>query len=182
MKAVIVVDVQNEFTTAGQRPVPGIEQAVTAIQERVQQVRSKGHAIVWIRHFNRPDESPAFMPETWGSEFISGFGPLAGAPNEVEMQKDVYGAFTGTAIGEWLRSREISDILIMGFYAHMCVSTTSREALMAGLNVYVDPRGTGSCAIQHDIIGYLTAEESKKAALLHIVNMGVQLLRPESDF
>ena len=68
--------------------------------------------------------------------------------------KEVYGAFTGTSIGSWLEARGSEEVLIVGFFAHMCVSTTARgAALMRGLHVAVDPVGTGGFTIQHELLG-----------------------------
>jgi len=172
MKALIVIDVQNEFTEKGKRPVVDISDALEAIKMRVEQAREKDRPIAWIRHFNKPNESVAFVPGSWGAEFIPGFGPTQGSDKEIEMHKNVYGAFTGTEIGNWLKKVGANEILIVGFYSHGCVSTTSREAIMAGLTVFIDPAATGSCDMEHEILGRLTAAEVKRSSLLHLANMG----------
>ncbi len=41
MKALIVIDVQNEFTERGKRPVVDISDALEAIKMRVEQARKK---------------------------------------------------------------------------------------------------------------------------------------------
>ncbi|MFZ6013298.1 MAG: cysteine hydrolase family protein, partial [Bacteroidota bacterium] len=140
MQALIVIDVQNEFSDLGKRPVYNHADTITAIARRVEEARLEGRPIVWVRHHNKPTESPAFQPGTWGAEFTPGFGPKAGRQSEVEFQKDVYGAFTGTDIGLWLANRNIDEVLVVGFYTHGCVSTTAREAIMAGLQVSIDPQ------------------------------------------
>ncbi len=86
MEALIVIDVQNEFTERGKRPVVDIEDALEAISRRVAQARKRDNPIVWIRHFNKPNESPAFVPGTWGSEFIPVFGQKPGVATEIEMR------------------------------------------------------------------------------------------------
>jgi len=172
MQALIVVDVQNEFSSRGKRPVPGHDAALSAIGRRVEQARKDGQPIAWIRHYNKPTESPAFVPGTWGAEFSAGFGPAANVILEKEFIKDVYGAFTGTDLGAWLPGLGVQEVLIVGFYTHGCVSTTSREAIMAGLDVWLDPEATGACDMEHPVLGRLTAEEVRRSALLQLVNMG----------
>lgn len=186
MQALIVIDVQNEFSPRGKRPVPNYDTALSAIRRQVAQAREKGRPIAWIRHHNKPTESPAFMPGSWGAEFAPGFGPQPGAnPNgagqqgtnlEKEFHKDVYGAFTGTDLGAWLSDLGIQEVLIVGFYTHGCVSTTSREAIMAGLDVFLDPEATGACDMEHPALGRLTADEVRRSALLQLVNMGAGIL------
>jgi nicotinamidase-related amidase len=175
MQALIVIDVQNEFSEKGKRPVPNHLQALEAIMLRVGEARREGRPIIWIRHHNRPDESPAFIPGTWGAEFYEGMGPRTGSDTEIEFQKDVYGAFTGTEIGAWLDVKGVRSILLVGFYTHGCLSTTAREAIMRGLDVYIDPESTGACEICHPILGTLTADEVRRSAILHLLNMGAKL-------
>lgn len=173
MQTLVIIDAQNEFAENGQRPVPMIREAVEMIKKRVEQARKAGTPIAWVRHFNRPDESPAFMPGTWGAEFLPGLEPDLSSGLEKQFFKDVFGAFTGTAIEAWLKEIGSEEILMTGFYTHGCVSTTSREALMAGLTVKIDPAATGTRAMEYPGLGELTAEQSRAAAVLHLQNMGV---------
>jgi len=175
MQTLIVIDAQNEFSQKGKRPVPNHSEAIEVIRQRVEQARNEGNLIAWVRHFNKPEESPVFVPGTWGAEFIPGFGPNPDSDNEKEFQKDVYGAFTGTDIGSWLKKNNVDEVLITGFYTHGCVSTTAREAIMAGLTVFMDPDGTGACAMEHEILGSLTADEVRRSALMQLANMGATI-------
>lgn len=178
MQTLIVVDAQNEFAEGGNRTVPNAVAAREAILRRVEDARREGRPIAWVRHHNRPDElpeRPAFIPGTWGAEFMPGLGPLAGRAEEAEFVKEVYGAFTGTDIGAWLDKIGSDDVLIVGFYAHMCVATTAREALMRGLHVAIDPAGTGAVPVRHDLLGEQSAEEVHRTALLHLNHMGVAI-------
>ncbi len=143
MRTLVVVDAQNEFSPRGLRPVPNHAEALATIRRLAEEARQEGRPIAWVRHHNRPDEPPGFSPGSWGADFSPGLGPLPGRAAEAEFVKDVFGAFTGTEIGAWLERQGSDDILLVGFFAHMCVSTTAREALMRGLRVAVDADGTG---------------------------------------
>jgi len=175
MQALVVIDAQNEFSEKGKRPVPNHSAALEVIKQRIEQSRIERRPIAWIRHYNHPHESLAFVPGTWGAEFSSGFGPNPGIDIEKEFQKNVYGAFTGTDIGSWLKEVNADEILITGFYTHGCVSTTAREAIMAGLTVSIDPDATGACDMAHEILGKLTADEVRRSALLQLANMGANI-------
>jgi isochorismate hydrolase len=152
MQALIVVDAQNE------------------------EARRKRQPIAWVRHYNRPNESPAFVPGSWGAEFSPGLGPKEGSGNEILIEKDVFGAFTGTRLEDWLRSIGANRVLIVGFYAHMCLSTSVREALIRGFEVFIDPAATGACDLEHDVLGRQTAEQVVRSALLQLTNMGAQVI------
>ena len=177
MQTLVIIDAQNEFSANGQRPVPIIEEAVERIKLRIAQARAAGTPIAWVRHFNKPDESSAFMPGTWGAEFLPGLAPDTSSAIEKEFHKDVFGAFTGSDLGSWLNELGSKEILITGFYTHGCVSTTSREGLMAGLTVRIDPIATGTRAMAINGIGEMTAAQSRAAAVLHLENMGVIIER-----
>ena len=184
MQALVVLDVQNEFSPDGQRPVPNHGQALAAIQRRIQEARSEGRPIAFVRHHNKPSEPPAFRPGTWGAEFSPGIGRLPDRANEIEFTKDVLGAFTGTELAAWLEAAGSQDVLLVGFFAHMCVSTTAREGVMRGLAVSVDFDATGGFPLQHDSLGRQSAEEVARTALLHLSHLGVAItsaLRDETS-
>ena len=177
MKALLVVDAQNEFSPDGKRAVSDHEKVVAAIGAHVQEARTAHVPIAWIQHHNRPTESPAFVPGSWGAQLSPGFGPRAGILSERLFQKDVYGAFTGTDIESWLRSHGVTEVLVMGFFTHMCVSTTAREALVRGFDVVVDHAATGTRAIMSELLGAQSADDVRRTALLQLADMGVTIRR-----
>jgi len=171
-EALIVVDVQNEFSPTGQRPVLNHPDALAAIRAHVERARSQRLPIAWVRHHNRPHESKAFWPGSWGAELSPGLAPQAGFGAERLFEKDVFGAFTTTDLESWLRGLHVKAVLVVGFYAHMCLSTTVREALVRGFDVRVDPEATGARALEDPMLGRQSADEVLRSALLHLQNMG----------
>ena len=181
MEALIVVDVQNEFSPRGRRPVPNYSDALQRVIELAVEARAENRPIAWIQHHNRPEESPAFMPGSWGAELAVGLGPKDGFGPEKLFQKDVFGAFTGTDLESWLRAVGATELLVAGFYTHMCVSTTAREALVRGFRVIIDPEATGARALNDDTLGKQTADEVRRTALLHLQNMGVAITKHKEE-
>ena len=182
MQALIIVDAQNEFSAEGLRAVPNHAEALACIQARVEEARRNGLPIAWVRHFNKPNESRAFVPGSWGAELSGGLEPYSGLRSERLFEKDVYGAFTGTGLEEWLRDTDASSVLLVGFYTHMCLSTSAREALVRGFDVAVDPDGTGARDLDHELLGHQSADEVRRSALLHLVNLGVTMERRNDKF
>jgi nicotinamidase-related amidase len=176
IEALVVVDAQNEFSSGGKRAVPNHSAALAAIQRQVVRARQERRPIAWVRHYNKPDEAPAFMPGTWGAEFSLGLGPKTGFGPEAVFEKKVYGVFTGTMIQEWLGIYGVQSVLIVGFFAHMCLSTSAREALSRGFHVSLDPEATGACDIEHESLGRQTADEVRRSALLQLANMGASVI------
>jgi nicotinamidase-related amidase len=175
MQALLVVDAQNEFSAAGKRPVANHASAVAAIGRFVELARREDRPIAWVQHFNRPDESPAFVPGTWGAELTPGFGPQADRTREHLFEKDVYGAFTNTGLEQWLRDLGVTELHVAGFYTHMCLSTSVREALIRGFDVVIDPAGTGARDLEDVQLGTLSADAVRRSALLHLVDMGARI-------
>jgi nicotinamidase-related amidase len=176
-EALIVIDAQNEFSATGLRPVPNHAGALEIIREHVAVARARQQPIAWVQHRNRPDESRAFVPGSWGAALSPGLGPQTGFGPEALFEKDVYGAFTGTGLEHWLREHRVQSVILMGFYAHMCLSTSAREALVRGFEVAVDPNATGARDLEDEALGRQTADEVRRSALLHLSNMGVRLRR-----
>lgn len=180
MQALLVVDAQNEFSANGQRAVLNHESAVQRIRELVQEARDVQRPIAWIQHHNKPNESRAFIPGSWGAELTPGFGPRPGFGREALFQKDVFGAFSATGLEQWLRELGVTELVLTGFYTHMCVSTTARQGLVRGFDVTVEFDATGACALRHELLGEQTADEVRLSAPLQLSNMGVVVRRPST--
>lgn len=184
MKALLVVDAQNEFSPEGQRPVPNHAAALAHIRRHMRQTRMERQAIAWVQHYNKPHESRAFVPGSWGAELSPGLGPMTGYGPERLFEKDVYGAFTTTGLRDWLQAQGVGEVLIVGFYAHMCLSTSVREALILGFDVQVDPEATGARDLENPELGRLTADEVRRSTLLQLLHMGATIAptaRPTRD-
>ncbi len=179
MEVLLVVDAQNEFSPDGRRAVPNHAVALQAIRGRVAQARRERRPIAWVLHHNKPHESPAFVPGSWGAELSPGLGPETGFGPEKVFEKDVFGAFTGTGLEEWLHAVGATAVLVVGFFAHLCLSTSAREALVRGFDVSVDREATGARDLEDDVLGRQSAHEVRRSALLQLVNMGVSLARPD---
>jgi nicotinamidase-related amidase len=175
VQALVVVDAQNEFGPGGQRMVPDHQTALEAILARVAEARAEGRPIAFIRHHNIGADVNAFVPGSWGAEFSPGIGPVDGVAHEAEFVKEVVGAFSTTHLESWLRARGCGSILLVGFFAHMCLSTSAREAYVRFFDVAVDPDGTASCSIHHPLLGEQSADEVRRTALLHLSSLGVAI-------
>ena len=176
MRALLLIDAQNEFSAEGQRPVPNHAEALTRIRAHVDAARREKRPIAFVLHHNLPDEWPAFKPGSWGAELSPGLGVSTGFGPEKQFVKDVFGAFSGTDIEAWLRQTGADEVLVVGFYSHMCVSTTAREALMRGFRVMIDPEATGTRALALDGLASQSADEVRRSAMLHLVSMGASVL------
>ena len=187
-RALIVVDAQNEFSAAGERAVPDHDAALAAIHRQVERAREERLPIAWVRHLNRPHEWPGFVPGSWGAELSPGLGPRDGFGPERLFEKDVFGAFGARGVGideinleAWLRELGVDAVLLVGFFTHMCVSTSAREALVRDFAVTIDPQATASRDIEHPLLGRLGADEVRRSALLQLASMGVEIASASAE-
>ena len=93
----------------------------------------------------------------------------------MEFVKEVIGAFTDTGLDEWLRGRGCDSVILVGFFVHVCLSTSAREAYVRGYSVSIDPDGTDARPLSHEILGEQSADEVKRTALLHLAALGVAI-------
>jgi nicotinamidase-related amidase len=182
MQALIVIDAQNEFSEGGKRPVPFHGTTLARIQWQVARARERNQPIAWLQHYNKPHESPAFARNSWGAELSPGLGPKPESQLEKLFTKEVFGAFYDTDLEDWLRSLGAQELLMTGFFSHMCLSTSAREALVRGFSVFVDPNATGAHDLVHPILGTQTADEVRRSALLQLSDMGVTIMENEQEY
>ena len=159
--ALLVIDVQDEYVTGG-LPIayPPVDEALARIGEAMDAASAHGVRIVLVRH-TEPDPS--------GGLFVAGTPAWAlhpsvvGRPHDVVVDKRLPGSFTGTDLGPWLSEHSVDHVVLVGWMTHMCVDTTTRQAMHLGLEVTVLGDATGTIDVCDEL----------PAALVHRVELGV---------
>lgn len=155
-KALIIVDVQNDFCEGGSLAVAGGAAVATAISEYVAAHRSEYAHIVATRDFHL-DPGGHFSAEpdfadTWPPHCVIGtpgadFHPnLALAPIEAVFSKGretaAYSGFEGfsddeTPLADWLAARGVDAVDVVGIATDHCVRATAVDAVRTGLRTTV---------------------------------------------
>lgn len=155
-KALIIVDVQNDFCEGGSLAVGGGAAVATAISEYVAAHRSEYAHIVATRDFHLDpgghfSAEPDFA-ETWPPHCVIGtpgadFHPnLALAPIEAVFSKGretaAYSGFEGfsddeTPLADWFADRGVDSVDVVGIATDHCVRATAVDAVRAGLRTTV---------------------------------------------
>ncbi|GGT57584.1 MULTISPECIES: nicotinamidase [Actinomadura] len=155
-KALIIVDVQNDFCEGGSLAVGGGAAVATAISEYMAAHRSEYAHIVATRDFHL-DPGGHFSAEpdfadTWPPHCVIGtpgadFHPnLALAPIEAVFSKGretaAYSGFEGfsddeTPLADWLAARGVDSVDVVGIATDHCVRATAVDAVRAGLRTTV---------------------------------------------
>jgi nicotinamidase/pyrazinamidase len=159
-RALIIVDVQKDFCEGGSIPVKGGADRAAAIADLVRRadgqyafvVATRDHHIDPGAHFSEnPDFQNSFpvhcVVGSEGSEFHPHFAPAvdAGHVDEVVFKgahsasKSGFEGFTqdGTALSDWLKARDITDLDVVGIATDHCVKATALDGVRAGFTVRV---------------------------------------------
>ena len=104
-----------------------------------------------------------------GGIFVSGSDnwqlheSVSSRPHAVVIDKQLPGSFTGTELESWLSERAVDHLVIVGYMTHMCIDTTTRQAMHLGLGVTILEDATGTIDISDDL----------PAKLAHTVEIGI---------
>jgi len=128
----IVIDVQDGFDAAywGERNNPDAERTIARLMSRW---RESGLPVIHVRHDSTKPAS-ALRPGTPGNAIKREAAPRAGEP---VLGKRVNSAFIGTDLEARLRAQETDTVVLCGFTANHCVSTTARMAGNLGFRTFV---------------------------------------------
>jgi nicotinamidase/pyrazinamidase len=179
-RALIVVDVQNDFCEGGSLAVAGGAAVAAAISAHIPSagydhvVATRDHHIDPGRHFA---EQPDFL-ETWPPHCVVGTGgvelhpALDREPLEAVFDKGEFaaaysgfeGAAEGVSLADWLRERGVDAVDIAGIATDHCVRATALDAVGNGFATRVLLNLTAG-----------VSEASTEAALAQLRTAGVEL-------
>ena len=77
-KALIVVDIQNEYFPQGKLSLVGINEAADNAALVIESAREKGHTVIHVRHEMPSADAPIFTPGTDGVEINEKVKPIEG--------------------------------------------------------------------------------------------------------
>ncbi|TGZ85506.1 Isochorismatase hydrolase [Ascodesmis nigricans] len=133
----LVIDAQNEYAT-GALTVTNLSVSRPNIESLVKQYRANNGYIAHIVHIV-PEGTPVFTPGTPLADEFSELQPPENADNEKEVvvEKKFPGSFAETTLGDFVEKSGKKKVVLVGYMAHVCISTTAREAHQKGLEVVV---------------------------------------------
>lgn len=138
----IIVDAQNEYA-CGHLKVEHVEQSRAVIADLLSRYRQAGDGknIVHVVH-ETPSGAPVFTP---GTELAAEFDELKPEPGEKVVTKHFPNSFAGTDLHDYLQSLGAvgKKIVLVGYMAHVCISTTARAGNELGYEVLVVKDGVG---------------------------------------
>lgn len=128
-RALILVDLQNEYLPTGKLPLEGIEAAAANAARAVEHARSVGMPVIHVRHEFTDSSVPFFIPGTSGVEIQAAVAPIN---SEVVITKTQINAFRDTTLQQVLEEQGIEELVVVGAMSHMCIDAIVRAAVDMG--------------------------------------------------
>jgi len=151
MRALIVVDVQNDFCPGGALAVPDGD----AVVDAVNRMASAALFVVATRDWHPPDHGSFVVKggpwpvhcvrDTSGAELHPGIDRSlihAVVDKGQVSDHDGYSGFEGTELERLLRERDVDSVDVAGLALDYCVKATALDARRVGLYVTVHRRAT----------------------------------------
>lgn len=154
----LIIDAQGEYEK-GALKVTNADASGKVIASLLEKYRAANGKVVHICH-KVPEGTPVFTP---GTDLAEEFPALMAKDGEELIWKPHPGSFAETNLDEVLKSYGIKKLVLTGYMAHVCVSTTAREAHQRGYEVIVVEDGIGD----RDIPG-ISGDEVTKVVLAEL--------------
>lgn len=146
-RALVVVDVQNDFCPGGTLAVEQGDEVVAPLNKLIDEFLSRGDIVVKSRdwHPARTKHFTAYggtwpvhcIKETHGAQFHPALSddPRIGIVSKGMGDEDNYSAFDGTDLARMLREHGVEEVWVGGLATDYCVKNTVLDALREGFKV-----------------------------------------------
>lgn len=134
MKALLIIDIQNDYFEEGAMPLVGTSEAAQKAKSVLEYFRKNSLPVIFIQHIAARPEAGFFLPDTIGAEIYEGVQPQK---DEKIFVKYFPNSFRETGLDEYLKNLKIDELVITGMMTHMCVDATTRAAKDLGYNCTV---------------------------------------------
>jgi nicotinamidase-related amidase len=124
-KALLVIDLQNDYFPGGLFPLWNTDKTLEAILQAIQRARSLDIEVIHIQHLANPKTglAPFFNPGTAGAEIHAAI--LAAAPHAPVVVKEYADSFYHTELEKVLSERHVSELFLCGMMTQNCVTHTA---------------------------------------------------------
>lgn len=159
-RALIVIDVQNEYFDGGGLPVtaPRTHSSLPRITQAMDAARDAGVPVIVVQQ-TAPAGAPVFDRDSHGWALHP---EVARRPHDHFIDKQWPSAFTGTDLADWLTAHAIDTLTVVGYMTHNCVASTIFEACHRGLQVEFLHDASGSLPYRN-AAGETSGEEVHRA-------------------
>ena len=122
-KALLIIDVQNDYFPNGKCQLYKPEVALNAIKDLLKDFRKQDLPVIYIRH--ESINGTFFNPNTDGVQIHNDIKPL---DTETVIVKHYPNSFYETNLQNKLVENGVTELVVCGMMTHMCIDTTIRAA------------------------------------------------------
>lgn len=133
-RALIVIDIQNDYFPGGKWTLSNIESAAGNAARVLDAARTAGDLVVHVRHENPDPGAPFFMAGSEGAEIHATVRPAQG---EDVVVKQHVNSFRDTRLEDLLDDNGVEEVVMVGAMSHMCIDAAARAARDLGYGVTV---------------------------------------------
>jgi len=160
-KALVVIDIQNDYFPGGNMEVVNSEAAAMKARTLLDAFRNQNKLVVHVQHISTREGATFFLPGTTGAEINELVQPLDG---EAVIVKNFPNSFRGTTLEDLLVDRKVTEITFCGMMSHMCIDATVRAAFDKGFACVVADDGCATRKLAHG--GVEVASDNVHAAYM----------------
>ena len=147
--ALLILDMQDFFLDADSHAyIPSVQDILPRLDALSETYATLGLPLVWTRHLNT--DADAENMARWWRDIINAEHPLSKISSTLDIsygkiiEKTQYDAFYKTNLEEYLREKDVEQVIISGVMTHLCCETTARSAFMRGFEVFFLIDGTAT--------------------------------------
>lgn len=133
-KALLIIDVQNDYFQDGTHTLYEPEIAGGNAAKLLKNTRINNIEVVHIQHVAVNDGADFFLPNTYGAEINDYVKPIEG---EKVIVKNYPNSFRDTELLEYLKEKNINELIVCGMMTDVCVDATVRAAMDLGFKTTV---------------------------------------------
>lgn len=124
-RAVLVVDIQNDYFPSGKYALANIEQAAGNAARIIAAARDRGDEVIHVQHIFLDPQAPFFIADTEGVQIHATVRPAEG---EALVVKHHPNPFLDTGLKDMLDAKGIDEVAVVGAMSHMCIDAAVRAA------------------------------------------------------
>ena len=163
-RALVVIDIQNDYFPGGRNELVGADDAAARAAEVLAGFRERGEQVVHLQHVWDAPDAEFFAPGTPGVEINPAVAP---AGDEAVVQKAFPNGFQHTDLEQRLRAGDAEQLVLCGMMTSMCVDASARASadLGFGTSIAFDACAAPDLQSGDEVIPGATVHKAVLAAL-----------------
>jgi nicotinamidase-related amidase len=137
-KALLVIDLQNDYFPNGKFPLWNADAVRENIEQAISKAKAGGIPVIHIQHIAKTGMAPFFNEGTMGAEIHPRI--LTATPDAPIVVKEYADSFEKTNLEETLSKLGVTELLVCGMMTQNCVTHTaiSKAAEKYGVTILPD--------------------------------------------